>query len=137
MLIADEVQRLHEVASILLPGDDHSPSAGSITDLEQLIVAAAQAIGPEEAALRSAVKALPEELTWDSLKAFSESDPTDFELVSTVAAGAYFMAPAVLTSIGYPQGPRKAPRNDQVVEELETGVLDQVMARESMVREIP
>lgn len=137
MLSPDGMSQLRRVATILLPGDGRSPAAESLPDLDDLLASAVRAVGVEGAALRDALTALPEDLDWTVLRSFAESHPAEFDIISVVASGAYFMSPDVLTSIGYPQGPRRAPRPDQVVDELETGVLDVVMARDSMVREVP
>ena len=137
MLTSDEVAALARVAAVLLPGDETAPSAASITELPVLIARAADAIGPEIEALRAAVALLPDDPTWDAVRAYAEAHPGDFDVVSAVAAGAYFMAPDALRAIGYPQGARKAPRIDQAADELSGGVLDDVMAREPMFRQVP
>lgn len=136
MLSGADKTNLRKVAALLLPGDHSSPAAESLDDLDALIDAAVVAVAPEEASLARALAALPADLTWESLEAFSIDDTEGFEIISAVAAGAYFMSPEVLTSIGYPIGGRKAPRNDLIVDELETGVLDDMMARPSMVRKV-
>jgi hypothetical protein len=136
MVFTDEVAKLRTVAGILLPGDEESPAADSLGDLDQLLAQAVKAIGSEGDALRAALATLPKQLDWESVKDFDAAHPHAFDIISAVCAGAYFMSPVVLTSIGYPQGSRRAPRIDQAAGELETGVLDAVMARPSMVREI-
>lgn len=136
MLTSDEVATLRRVAVTLLPGDEVSPAAADIAGLDELIQQAGVALGREIAALRSALAVSPAEIDWDTLRDFAGTHPTDFEVVAAVATGAYFMAPAALSAIGYPQGSRKAPRIDQAADELSSGVLDLVAARESMVREV-
>ena len=137
LLGRDDLGILRTVAGILLPGDDRSPAATALDDLDEWLASAVRAIGREGPALGEALHQLPEALDWDSLKAFAEANPVQFDLIATVAAGAYFMSPTVLSSIGYPHGPRRAPRVEQAADDIETGVLDDVMARESMVREVP
>jgi hypothetical protein len=137
MLTREQVAAIARVAAILLPGDEQSPGAAAITGLDALIEKAASALGAECDALRAAVGILPQNLSWDSLRIFADEHPEDFEIVSVAASGAYFMAPQALTAIGYPQGIRKAPRLDQAADEIGSGILDQVMARASMVREVP
>jgi hypothetical protein len=136
MLTHDEVASLGRIAALLLPGDQQSPSAESIPNLDQLIQNAAVALGREIELLRAALTQVPEVITWDSLKSFAASDPDDFEIIAVTAAGAYFMAPEALRAIGYPQANRKAARLEQAADEIGTGVLDQVMARQSMYREV-
>ena len=137
MLTTEELLRLREVASVLLPGDGRSPSAASLPELDDLIAAAVTAVGPEVDLVRDGLAALPGQPGWDQLRVFSGTHPEEFEVISTVVAGAYFMSTRVLDSIGYPHGERKPVCNDLVVDELETGVLDPVLARTGMVRMSP
>lgn len=135
-LSADEVAVVAQVAEVLLPGDEQAPAAASIPALGALIQQAAVALGPEADALRGAIALLPADISWDSVRDFAESYPDEFDIVSVAASGAYFMAPEALTAIGYPQGQRKASRIDLAADEIGSGVLDLVMERDSMVREV-
>ena len=136
MVITDEVARLRHVAGVLLPGDERSPAAASVDDLDELLTRAIEAIGTERPALRSALALLPERPDWESLRSLATTHPAEFEVVSAVAAGAYFMSPAVLDTIGYTPGDRRAARPEQVVDELEGGVLDPVLARDGLLRAV-
>jgi hypothetical protein len=137
MLTTEELLQLRQVASVLLPGDEKSPPAGSLPELDDLIAAAVSAVGSEAEQMRDGLAALPGQPGWEDLRAFSATHPDEFEVISTVVAGAYFMSTRVLDSLGYPHGQRKPVRNDLVVDELETGVLDPVLARTGMVRVSP
>lgn len=134
VLTPGELTTLRAVAVVLLPGNETSPAATSLPDIDALLNRAAEALGPEAAELKQTLAALPAEITWDGLKALFETDADAFDLISTTAAGAYFMSPSVLEALGYPTGPRKAARIDQAANELESGILDPVMERDSMVR---
>ena len=133
---ATRLEQLRRVAEILLPGTTDSPAALSLPDFDELLTAAITALGPEAALLNAAVCHLPDELTWDTLKGFHEADCDAFDIVSTTVAGAYFMSPTVLESIGYPTGPRRAAPFDQAVDELSSGVLEPVIARGPIVRTV-
>lgn len=133
-LDAEQTGAVRRLAEVLLPGDEDAPAAAAVADLDVWIGRAVVALGREADALPAALATAPRTLDWETAKLWSEEQSDAFELVATVASAAYFMTPEALTAIGYPQGERKAPRNDQVVEEFETGVLDQVMAREPMYR---
>ena len=136
MLTHSKTVRLREVAAILLPGDGTSPPAASLPELPALLTRAVAAIGREEDVLHRCIAALPQSLDWDSLEAFAADHAEDFDVLGAVVAGAYFMSPAALDAMVYPRGPRRAPRFEQAVDELSSGVLDPVMARASMVRAV-
>jgi hypothetical protein len=122
---------LRQVAAILLPGDGNSPSANDLPDYTDLLSRAVEAIGSESDALEGALSSLPERPTMAVLEQFSIDHPKSFELVAATVAGAYFMSPTVLTSIGYVIGERSAARFDQAAEELGTGLLHPVLERTS------
>ena len=62
-----------------------------------------------------------------SLRRLESSAPADFELLASIAAGAYTMHPDVMAAVGYPE-PRRAPVPfDQSAEELSSGILDPVL----------
>jgi hypothetical protein len=136
MLTDEEIGMIARVAEVLLPGDEQAPGAATIPALDALIQQAAVALGAECDALHAALRILPEDISWDTLRTFAEQHPAHFDILSVAAAGAYFMAPEALTAIGYPQGARKAPRIDQAADEIGSGVLDQVMSRDPMFRAV-
>jgi hypothetical protein len=136
MLTDEEIGMIARVAEVLLPGDEQAPGAATIPALDALIQQAAVALGAECDALHAALRILPEDISWDTLRTFAEQHPAHFDILSVAAAGAYFMAPEALTAIGYPQGARKAPPIDQAADEIGSGVLDQVMSRDPMFREV-
>lgn len=136
ILTARALAQLRIAAGILLPGDGDSPSAADVTDLDGLLVSAVTAIGREAETLYQCLDLLPESPDWDALRLVAQRNPEEFEVLSAVVAGAYFMSPVVLDSIGYPRGERRPAPYDQIVDELESGVLNPVIARESMVREV-
>jgi hypothetical protein len=66
---------------------------------------------------------------WNSLKTMSAEDPERFHVLSSVVAGAYLMAPTVRERIGYPGQGGAAPRLEEAAEQLEDGILNQVIDR--------
>jgi hypothetical protein len=68
----------------------------------------------------------------DALRALSKSDPDDFQLISSIVAGAYFMLPEIKVLIGYPGQVRDFPKVDDAFNDLEDGILDPVIARGSI-----
>lgn len=136
MYATEAIARLNHIAGVLLPGDANSPSATALAELDGLLVVALRAVGRECETVYDALGRLPERPTWDDLRAFSQESPEPFEVMASVVAGAYFMAPEVLDSIGYPHGARRAPRNDLVVDEIESGILEPVLERAPMMRSV-
>lgn len=67
-----------------------------------------------------------------ALRALSKSDPDDFQLISSIVAGAYFMLPEIKVLIGYPGQVRDFPKVDDAFNDLEDGILDPVIARGSI-----
>ena len=125
---------MRAVAGTLLPGDGTSPPATTVPDIDELLQRAAAAIGQEILALKRAIAMLPAKCDWAALSEFAEVEPTDFDLIWHVAAGAYFMSPTVLASIGYPTGTRIAPPFDEAAGEIASGILEPVIARGPRVR---
>ena len=64
------------------------------------------------------------------------SDPSLFQSLSTVLAGAYLMIPEVRREIGYPGQERKHPRFDEAAEEIMDGILDPVIERGPVYRSV-
>ena len=133
-LSQDEMRRLRAVAEALVPGDGTSPAAADTPELDRLLGVAAVALGVGADELRSSLPRLREPIDRPSLRALSDTDPETFELVASVAVGAYFMSHDVLDSLGYPSGARSAAPFDLAATELETGILDPVLAAGSRLR---
>jgi hypothetical protein len=136
MITDDDYTRLETITGLLLPGDASAPAASDLPDLRTLLGRAVQAVGTEVAIVEEALSMLPAEPTWDSLEQLNLTHPSVFEVLASVTAGAYFMAPEALDAIGYPHGPRKPASKEQIVDELETGILEPVLDRPSKLREV-
>ncbi len=128
---------LHAIAAVLLPGDADAPSARDVPDFDANLDRGLPAMGAGAQTVLQALDRLPGELTWDSVRTWAAADPDHFEAVATLVSGAYFMSPAALDAIGYPHGPRRRAPHDLAAEELGSGLLDPMLARPSMVREVP
>jgi hypothetical protein len=133
-LSPEQLNRIRAVASVLLPGSSDTPAADAVPDFDELVQQAATALAGEGRSLAEAIDALPAELTQDSLSAVATSDATTFDQVSLLAVGAYFMSPTVLASLGLPTGERRPANREQVVDELDSGILDAVLERGCPVR---
>jgi hypothetical protein len=134
LLSPGQIDRLHALANVLLPGSHPSPAASDLADFDQLLSQAVGALGREFPAITAALETLPTVITRDSVLGFSERDPKSFELISLVLVGAYFMAAPVKGPLGLPTGPRYAPSFEQIADELGDGLLDPVLDRASPIR---
>lgn len=132
-----EIVTLRRVAALLVPGLSPSPAANDLAEYDDLLQQAAIAFGVEFPALRRAIRALPADIDWSMLRQWSIENEDDFELVSTAVTGAYFMSPEVLLSIDYSTKRRSSAPIDQSVNELSDGILDAVLARGPIYREVP
>ena len=65
----------------------------------------------------------------NELKAMWANDKDSFDPLSAVIAGAYFMTPQIKELIGYPGQHRDPAGLEDAADELETGILDQVIER--------
>lgn len=121
-LTAEQRTTLLALSGALIPAGDREPAADEVLadgrylergfaaepDLEQAVARACDRVGAQDpsAALRS----------------MAEQDPALFEALTTLVAGAYYMAPEVRAAIGYPgQVPRPAGLTeaaDELDEEL-------------------
>ncbi len=133
-LSQQQLDRVRAVAAVLIPGTTDAVAALSLEDFDDLAQRAAAALEGDDAAIVDAIEALPEEVTWESLAAFAEKDASSFDQVSLVAIGAYFMSGVVLASLGLPTGIRRPAKPEQVVDELDSGILDPVFERGCPVR---
>lgn len=135
-LSAHQVGKIRTVAALLLPGAGDAPKAGTAEDFDDLVMRAVEAIGPERATFMRALDDIPEPVTWEVLEDLDAADAPSLEIVSAVCAAAYFMSPQALDALGYYRGPRRAADRQQIVDELETGVLDPVLDRGPLVRDV-
>ncbi len=133
-LSVEQLAKLRLIALTLIPGDGASPTIAQLPDYEGLLQRAAAAVGSDLGALLGGLDLLPSDPDWATLSKFADAEPESFELISSVAVGAYFMSPLALESIGWPTGQRRRAPQDQAVDELGYGILEPVLARGSLVR---
>ena len=63
------------------------------------------------------------------LRDLHDREQAAFQALSTVAAGAYLMVPAVRAALRYPGQPRSLPRHDEAADDIGDGILDPVLER--------
>ena len=121
---------LVRVADTLLPGTAEDAAPSSLPDYRDHLDTALRARAESVAALLAALERLDAEAElMPQLKRMHGADQESFDLLSSVVAGAYLLAPSVRQAIGYPgQGSNPAPlalASDQ----LSDGILDPVIER--------
>jgi hypothetical protein len=133
-LSAEQLDRVLAAAVVLLPGSAETQAPTALPDFEQQLQHAALALEGADSALSTAIDALPTQPSWQNLSALADADPASFGQVSLLVVGAYFMSPSVLASLGLPTGARRPAHREQVVDELDSGILDAVLERGCPVR---
>jgi Tfp pilus assembly protein FimV len=133
-LSAEQLVRVRAAAALLLPGSAEAQAPTVLPDFEQQLQHAAAALEGGDNALATAIDALPAKPTWQNLSALAEADPASFGQASLLVVGAFFMSPSVLASLGLPTGERRPAPREQVVDELDGGILDAVLERGCPVR---
>ncbi len=123
-----DLSKLRTLARVLIPGTDKMPSVDQIADFDALLVRAVKATALTDAEIGAVLDAIPVSLDWDSAKAFSKAAPALFETASTLASGAYLLAPEVLAALRFPTERRFPAGPMDFADEYETGIVEPVIA---------
>ena len=121
--------KLLGLASVLIPGAPDMPPPQDIADFEKLLRTAVSAGAWDRSIIVDAVSEIPENVTWEGAKSMALASPDSFHIASKLVSAAYFMAPAVLRSLGYPADRRQPADVEEFVEEYETGIYEKVTDR--------
>ncbi len=124
-----DLSKLAALAHVLIPGADNMPSVANVAGFDALLRRAIKAAALTEAEIAAMLDALPAELDWGAAKALSTAKPAEFEMASTIASGAYLLAPEVLSCLGFPTERRFPAGPMDFADEYETGIVDEVVAR--------
>lgn len=127
-----ERRGLVRVADALIParGEDSSPSETPAYDacLDRALAARGDVF--DDVVRRADALADLDAAALDAaLRRLHAGERGAFDALSAVVCGAYLTAPAVCERIGYPGQVRRPAPFDQIAEELESGILDAVIAR--------
>lgn len=129
---AEELRVLRLVADTLIPAVDGHPAGSAIKDFESLVGQAAAILDPQFDRLVALLKELapvaPEQM-WDRLRGMNDARNDDFYLLSLVVAAAYLHSPEMTQALGYPVPHQNPAGMFDAAEELESGILDPVIAR--------
>jgi hypothetical protein len=135
-----EKQGFLAVADALIPdgsaGRRPSKLDGFLIWLDRAL-AARRDVFDQVTALAAELGKIPTDDLLERLRSLSDSEGSGFQELSSVVAGAYLMHPDVRSAVGYPgQGPHPA-RFDQAAEEIMGGILDPVIERGPIYRQVP
>ena len=79
----------------------------------------------------------PDGKRYAELERRSSRSAGGFDELSSVLAGAYLMHPDVREAIGYPGQAHRVPRFDEAAEQILDGILDPVIERGPVYRDVP
>jgi hypothetical protein len=137
-LTPDHIGLLGRIADVLLASTRGAPVPTELSGFAEWTLRAARARSRSMDPVVTALAAVDPGDIGASLRRLESSAPADFELIASIAAGAYTMHPDVLAAVGYP-APRRAPVPfDQSAQELSSGILDPVLGiGRPLLREAP
>lgn len=127
-----ELTTLLRIADTLIPESGPHPKASAAEQFQPYLQLALAARADVFDAVLTAVRTLtdvPDGELHGALKKMWAEDKFTFDPLSSVIAGAYFMTPQVKKLIGYPGQHRDPAGLEDAANELETGILDPVIAR--------
>jgi hypothetical protein len=127
---------LARLADAMLPGGAGQPPARAVDlagrQLDQVLAARPDLQAPLEALLDRVA-----ELPVDEAIAQVRADRVERDLLGLVVIGGYTMAPAVREALGYPGQQAKQVNPFDINEVVEDGLLDPVIERGPIYREVP
>lgn len=129
------IARLKKFAAVLIPAKADMPGAGEVAQIETYLGRALRSGAYPPAEIEEAFERLAGEPDWAAAKALAKAEPAVFGLLSRLASAAYFMAPDVMHRLGYPADRRQPAGPEDFMAEFETGIFDQMMAREPHFRD--
>ena len=126
---AEAIAKLVRLGEALIPASGSMPSFSDLPAHEDLLRTAIKACGYSDEAVKDALDAIPEVRDLEAAKAFSLDHPVQFEVVSVLISGAYFMSPDVLELLDYPVERRHPAEMEEFLEEYQTGIVNAVTER--------
>ena len=133
----EELEAVLRIADALIPDGTAGPRPSLIPDYPLLLsraLAARRDAFDEILALASELSGSSERYLKAKLRELGTAGDASFGDLSAVIAGAYLMASAVRERIGYPGQAQRTPPFDQAASEIESGILDPVIARGPIYR---
>lgn len=138
-LTEQELSTLCAVADALIPATGENPAATEETGFEQSLAIAADARADAFEQIVGALGVLsglePAQVDTE-LRRLHEQDEETFQPLSAIVAGAWLMLPSVRARIGYAGQKADRASIDLAVDEIFSGILDDVMERGSIFRPV-
>ncbi len=129
-------EKLTALAAILIPSGARLPAADAVASFDEYLDRATLASGWSNEEILKAIKAMPDPVDWGSAKTMATDQPENFAMLSHIVSAAYYMAPDVLQSLGFPESRQHPAGVEDFVDELETGILEKVMNSEKRYRDV-
>lgn len=126
-LSPNDIQRLRALAVVLIAETDAMPSPANVEGYDAILVRAVAACGHSPADIAASIEALADRMDWTAAEALARNAPALFAIASQIVSAAYYMAPAVLAALGFPEDRRHPAEVEEFVEEYETGIFDPVV----------
>ena len=133
-----DVARLEELADVMLPAAHGMPSASEVGAVASYLD---QVLGWRNDLRQPLVQALaaldPASFSMERLSAFLREDEDAYAALTTVVAACYYLSPVVRDRIGYPGQVAKTFDPYAYTEWVAEGLLDPVVERGPIWREVP
>lgn len=127
-----ELATAHAVADALIPATGMVPSASAEPEFDTTLAIALDARADAFDAITgwlADVAELEQPALFDRLRDLHDTEPDSFQALSAILAEAWLLTPTVRARIGY-QGQGRHPASlTEAVDQLEDGILDDVMER--------
>jgi hypothetical protein len=125
-----ELEVYGKIADTLCPGKNGIRSPSSYPEFPAWLAVAVAARSDAFDMIVGLLKSAAAQHDLDAwLRALHEEDPVAFQALSTVAAGAFLMIPAIRQAIRYPGQGRNVPKIEEAADQLGDGILDPVIGR--------
>lgn len=131
-LSAEVTATLTAIADVLIGGTDTDPTPSSLDSYaKSLDIAVAARTRDIERVLNLVNEFADLDATAidSQLRAWDKERAEDFQIISSIVAGSYFMLPEIKKLIGYPGQVRDIPKVDDAANDLADGILEPVLER--------
>jgi hypothetical protein len=137
-LSAQEVVLLGRISDVLLASSRGALVPSELPDFGAWTARAARARCRDLNLVTTALSVVDADDVEGSLRRLDATPGDEFELIASIAVGAYTMHPDVMASVGYPL-PQRAPIPfDQSADELSSGILDPIVENDrTLLRPAP